>query len=78
LSGDLFEVDLSFGMHLSKDHTDGVLDSTLTSDFGVGILSETSIQDRVRNIITQLVGVTAGYVFRGEEEMAWLYLVNHG
>ena len=73
----MLEVDFSFSMNLTKHHTDGVLDSTLTSNLRVGILCETGVQHRVGNIIAQLVRMAAGYVLGGEEEVTWLYLMIH-
>lgn len=41
---------------LTHDHTG--LGSGLTGDLGVGVLSQTSIEDGVRDLVTDLVGVT--------------------
>jgi len=73
----LLEVDFGLGMDFTEDHTDRVLDCTFTCDLGVWILGETSVQNRVRNIVAQLVGVTAGDVLRGKEEMACFNFVIH-
>ena len=78
LSGDLLEVNLSLSMNLSEDHTDGVLDCTFTCNFGVRILSETCVENGVRNVVTKFIGMTACNVFWGEEEMSRLYFVIHG
>ena len=78
MSGDLFEVDFSFGMDFTEDHTNGVLDRAFTSNFGVGILSEAGIKDRVGNVITEFIRMTTGNIFRGEEEVTRLDLRNHG
>ena len=43
LSDDLLDVGLGFGADLSENHADGVFDSSLACDHGVGILGKTGI-----------------------------------
>ena len=78
LPGDLLEVNFSLSMDLSEDHADGVLDCTFTCNFGVRVLSETSVENRVRNVVTKFIGMTTGNVFWGEKEMSRLEFVIHG
>jgi hypothetical protein len=70
LTGDLLEVYLGFGADLTKDHANWVLNCTFTCNLGVGVLLETGVKDRVRNIVAEFVGVSTGYIFGSKQEMA--------
>ncbi len=72
LSCNLFEIDFSSCTDLAEDHTDRILNGRLTSNFGIGILRKTSVQDGVGYIVTKLIGVTACDVFRGKEKVSRL------
>lgn len=60
LPGDLFEVDFCFRLYFSEEHAKGVLDCGLAGNLGFGVYSEAGIEDRVRNVVTKLVGMSAG------------------
>lgn len=58
VTDNLLVVDLGIGGDLTKDHDHTSLGSSLTSNLGEGILSEAGIEDGIRNLISDLVGVT--------------------
>eukprot|EP00771_Trimastix_marina_P000193 gnl/Trimastix_PCT/120.p1 GENE.gnl/Trimastix_PCT/120~~gnl/Trimastix_PCT/120.p1 ORF type:complete len:1000 (+),score=301.91 gnl/Trimastix_PCT/120:28-3000(+) len=68
IADDLLHIDLCLCVELTKDHHEVGLGGRLASNLGVGILLQASIQDRVRNEITELVRVALADRFRGEEE----------
>ncbi len=73
----LLEVDFGFSADLTEDHTYTILNWALTSNFWSWILCEAGIKNRVRNIVTKFIWVTASYVLWGKEEMSRLKWMVH-
>lgn len=49
------EVDSSLGGDFTEDHDHTGLGGSLTSDLGVGVFSETGVQDGIGDLVTDLV-----------------------
>lgn len=77
LSGNLFEVDISFCTNFTKYHTDWVLNWTFTCNFRIWILSKTSIKNRVWNVVAKFVRMTTCYIFWCKEKVTGFYLMIH-
>lgn len=58
LADNLLIVELGLGGDLAEDHDHAGLGGSLASDLGEGVLGQAGIEDRVRNLIGDLVGVT--------------------
>lgn len=58
LADNLLVVELGLGGDLAEDHDHAGLGGSLASDLGEGVLGQAGIEDRVRNLIGDLVGVT--------------------
>lgn len=58
LANNLLVVELGLGGDLAEDHDHAGLGGSLASDLGEGVLGQAGIEDRVRNLIGDLVGVT--------------------
>ena len=71
LSNNLLDVGLSFGADLPEDHADGVFDSSLASNHGVGVFSEAGVKDWVGDVVAEFIGVSAGDALGGEEEVSF-------
>jgi len=57
VADNLLVVDLGLGGDLAEDHDHAGLGGSLASDLGEGILSQASIEDGIRDLIGDLVGV---------------------
>lgn len=68
VANDLLIVHGSLGGDLTEDHDHTSLGASLASDLGEGILCEASINNGVRNLIAELVGVPLVDRFRGKEK----------
>ena len=75
--GDFFYVDGGIGVDLAEDHADWIFDGSFACNFGLGIFGEAGVEDGVGNVIAEFVGMAAGDVFGGEEEMTWFELEGH-
>lgn len=64
-----FVINLSLGSDFPKDHDHVVFGSRFASNLGVGIGLQTRVQDGVRDLVGQLVGVTFVDGFRRKEEI---------
>ena len=56
------------GRNLTKENHEARLDSSLTSNAGVGILFHNGIHDGVADLIAHLVGVPLRYRFTGKKK----------
>lgn len=70
VSDDLLVVDLRPGGDLTKDHDHTSFGGGLTSDLGEGVLSETSVEDGIGDLVTDLVGVALTNGLGSEKEVA--------
>lgn len=71
VSDDLLVVDLRPGGDLTEDHDHTGLGGGLTGDLGERVLSETSVEDGIRDLITDLVGVALTNGLGSEKEVPW-------
>jgi hypothetical protein len=58
IADDLFVVDLGTSGDLTKNHDHVGLGGGFASDLGLGVLGQAGIQDRVRDLVSQLVRVS--------------------
>lgn len=58
LTDDLLVVEVGLGGDLTEDHDHAGLGGSLASNLGEGVLGETGIENGIRNLISDLVGVT--------------------
>jgi len=64
VTDDLLVVDLSLGRDLTEDHDHASLGGSLASNLGHGVLGQAGIEDGIRNLISDLVGVALAYGLR--------------
>eukprot|EP00043_Microstomoeca_roanoka_P004758 m.51645 g.51645 ORF g.51645 m.51645 type:complete len:302 (+) comp12638_c1_seq1:377-1282(+) len=64
----LLVVNVSAGSNLTKDHNHTSLASGLASDAGLRVLLEASVEDGIRHLIADLVGMAFADRLGGEEE----------
>lgn len=70
VSDNLLVVDLSPGGDLTEDHDHTGLSGGLASDLGERVLSETGVEDGIRDLVTDLVGMALTNGLGGEKEVA--------
>ena len=63
---DGFQIHPGTGGDLSRDDGDAGLDHGLARHAGARVLGQDGVQDRVRNLVGDLVGMALGHGFRGE------------
>jgi hypothetical protein len=61
VTDNLLVIDLGAGGDFTKDHYHVGLGGSLASDLGFGILLEASIEDGIRDLISELIRVTLVY-----------------
>merc|ERR1712168_630386 len=76
VADDFLIVDDGFGGDFSADEDHTSLGDRFAGDFGVGVLFEVSIEDGIRPLIADLVGMTFSDGFGGEEERLNVLLSN--
>jgi len=76
VADDFLVVDDGFGGDFSADEDHTSLGDRFAGDFGVGVLLEVSIEDGIRHLIADLVGMTFSDGFGGEEERLDVFLSN--
>jgi len=70
ISGNLLEVNLfSSDADFSKQHNKLGFGSSLHSDLGIWVESQTSIEDTIRDLVAHLIWVTFTNRFRSEENV---------
>ena len=69
LPDNLLDIGFRFGADLSEDHADWIFDSSLACYHGVGVFGETGIEDWVRDVVAEFIGVSASDTLGGEEEV---------
>lgn len=68
VTDNLLVVELGVGGDLTKDHDHTSLGGGLASNLGEGVLGQAGIEDGIRHLISDLVGVTLTDGLGGEEE----------
>lgn len=68
VTDDLLVVELSLGRDLTEDHDHTSLGGSLAGDLGVGVLGEAGVEDGVRDLVTDLVGVALSDRLAGDEQ----------
>lgn len=67
LSDNLLVVDFSLACDLSQNHDHVAFGGSFASDSRVWILLKAGVEDRIRDVVTELVWVTARYTFACEQ-----------
>src|SRR5262249_3514191 len=70
VADDLPDVDVRVGRHLAGDDDETGRDERLARDAAVRIVGESGVENRVGDLVRDLVGVALGDRLRGEEEAA--------
>lgn len=68
VTDDLLVVELGLGGDLTEDHDHTGLGGSLASNLGEGVLSQAGVEDGIRDLIGDLVGVTLTNGLGGEKE----------
>lgn len=75
VTDDLLVVELGLGGDLTEDHDHTSLGGSLASNLGEGILSQASVEDGIRDLIGDLVGVTLTDGLGLSDELASLEVI---
>jgi len=78
IADDLLVVDVGLGSDLTENHDHASLGAGLASNLGEGILSKDSIEDSIRDLISNLIRVTLVDTLRSEKEAILGKFVNTG